>query len=290
MSIFTLKLIALVSMVIDHIGEFIPGTPVCLRWVGRLAAPIFLFCAAEGWSHTKSLRRYLLRLYIAGAAMGVIQYYLEIDNNFFRQLFAMCCLLGLIDLGKAHDGRFKKYLLLYVLWQAAALLIILFLPDALPFMNYTNTQEYLLPALTGSLLFVEGGLIYALLGVVIYLTRGSRRKLAVGYTISWGAMSLLLCTGFASLALGVLNRIEYQLFGVFGFGSDILDTILYFLGISPMMTGGSLLYQSYQWMLILALPLLLAYNGKKGRGMKYFFYLFYPAHILLFYWLGTVMG
>ena len=34
---------------------------------------------------------------------------------------------------------------------------------------------------------------------------------------------------------------------------------------------------------ILALPLLLLYNGKRGKGHKRFFYIYYPAHVYVLY-------
>ncbi|WP_442913827.1 TraX family protein [Lacrimispora sp.] len=37
----SLKILAAILMSIDHIGEFIPGMPIYLRWIGRLSAPIF---------------------------------------------------------------------------------------------------------------------------------------------------------------------------------------------------------------------------------------------------------
>ena len=39
-----------------------------------------------------------------------------------------------------------------------------------------------------------------------------------------------------------------------------------------------------QWLMVLALPFMLSYNNQKGPGLKYFLYVFYPAHtFLLFY-------
>jgi heme/copper-type cytochrome/quinol oxidase subunit 2 len=40
---------------------------------------------------------------------------------------------------------------------------------------------------------------------------------------------------------------------------------------------------SVQWLMIFALIPILLYNGRRGKGNKYFFYVFYPAHIYLFY-------
>ncbi len=44
MNTFTLKMIALILMVLDHIGYYFDGAPVWLNWLGRLSYPLFLFC------------------------------------------------------------------------------------------------------------------------------------------------------------------------------------------------------------------------------------------------------
>ena len=58
----SLKLIAMISMVFDHVGDmFFPGA-LWMRMIGRLAMPLFSFCIAEGYAHTKNKQRYLLRM------------------------------------------------------------------------------------------------------------------------------------------------------------------------------------------------------------------------------------
>jgi len=57
-----LKLIAMLSMLIDHVGMLLfPGVRV-LRIIGRLAFPIFAFMIAEGCAHTRSRRDYFLKI------------------------------------------------------------------------------------------------------------------------------------------------------------------------------------------------------------------------------------
>lgn len=57
-----LKLIAICSMLFDHVGSaFFPQYPV-FRWIGRLAFPIFCYCMTVGLLYTHDIKKYLLRL------------------------------------------------------------------------------------------------------------------------------------------------------------------------------------------------------------------------------------
>ena len=51
-----LKLIAAVSMLLDHVGYFLFPTVTVFRILGRLAFPIFAFCISEGCRYTKTDR------------------------------------------------------------------------------------------------------------------------------------------------------------------------------------------------------------------------------------------
>ena len=42
-----------------------------------------------------------------------------------------------------------------------------------------------------------------------------------------------------------------------------------------------------QWFMVLALPFILRYNGERGKSFKYFFYIFYPAHTFLLFYLAN---
>lgn len=58
----SLKLIAIVSMTIDHIGAALFPQELWMRCIGRLAFVLYAFMIAEGYVHTKNVRRYMLRL------------------------------------------------------------------------------------------------------------------------------------------------------------------------------------------------------------------------------------
>lgn len=62
MSSFTLKIIAIISMFFDHAGYAIYGKLSWCNFIGRLAFPIFAFQITEGYTHTKNLKKYFIRL------------------------------------------------------------------------------------------------------------------------------------------------------------------------------------------------------------------------------------
>jgi hypothetical protein len=60
-----LKMIALVSMIIDHIGvAYWPALE--MRVIGRIAMPLFVWCLVVGTEYTRNAFRYALRLFILG--------------------------------------------------------------------------------------------------------------------------------------------------------------------------------------------------------------------------------
>lgn len=73
-------------------------------------------------------------------------------------------------------------------------------------------------------------------------------------------------------------------------GSGILLILIYYMfrehRKTKLILGAGwnvLFFQGIQWFGAGASLPIACYNGKKGPGMKYFFYVFYPAHLLLLY-------
>ena len=59
---FTLKMIAIVAMLLDHIGAVLLPQYIILRMIGRIAYPIFAYTLAEGFVHTHDVKKYMIRM------------------------------------------------------------------------------------------------------------------------------------------------------------------------------------------------------------------------------------
>lgn len=83
---FHLKLIAIITMLIDHFAAvFIAGSSpwyIVFRGIGRLSFPIFAFLIVEGFHYTKNEYKYLARLGIF-AVISEIPFDLAFSKRFF---------------------------------------------------------------------------------------------------------------------------------------------------------------------------------------------------------------
>ncbi|MBQ7241541.1 MAG: hypothetical protein IJS35_02000 [Firmicutes bacterium] len=59
-----LKIIAIITMTLDHLGEFLFPDLLALRIIGRIAFPIAAYQIAVGYKYTSNLKKYALRLII----------------------------------------------------------------------------------------------------------------------------------------------------------------------------------------------------------------------------------
>lgn len=77
MSSFLLKILAVVSMTIDHTGALLLISYGVFRVIGRLAFPIYAFLSSEGAARTGNINKYLIRL-------GIFALISEIPYDLFR--------------------------------------------------------------------------------------------------------------------------------------------------------------------------------------------------------------
>ena len=213
-----LKVIAMVSMVIDHVGDIFFPEATWMRMVGRIAMPIFSFCIAEGYVHTHDVKRYLLRM-----------------------------------------GAFA---------------LVSELPFDLAFSGGTDwTHQNIML-----------GFFLSILALILFdRIRGPKDPQTGRYGAGRTALGCFEVCLMAAVAL--LLRADYTCFAVIGvflfYVLKDMDPFFRALGgvgfLSVTRTMG------YYCATGLSLFPLLLYNGEKGKGLKWLFYLFYPGHLLLLY-------
>ena len=192
-------------MFLDHYHYIIGGSKI-LNVVGRIAFPIFAFTLSEGYVHTRSLKKYLFRLFIFAVSiqMPSILFAYDYSMNIFFTLF-----LGLLSI---YIFNLKK---INIILKIILIGFILFF-----------SQKFKL----------DYGIYGILLIMNFNIFRDYKFKILMNF-----------------LVLNVFNTIFPKVF-------DLVDT---------------------QFFSLISLVFIFMYNGKKGRSMKYFFYLFYPIHFFI---------
>lgn len=67
-----LKLLAALTMVIDHAGLLLFPQAAVLRWIGRISFPLFAFCVGDGCVHTRKPWVYFWRVLGLGLACQIV--------------------------------------------------------------------------------------------------------------------------------------------------------------------------------------------------------------------------
>ena len=215
MSVFALKLIGIVTMLIDHIGFVFFADVALYSIIGRLSFPIFAWLVANGYRHTKNKKLYMARL------------------------------------------------------------AILALVSEIPFQLVMSTGS--LGTLTHN---IAASLLFGLVGIHVFEIT-ENRGLRVVFT---GAFALL--AGVLFLDYGVYGFLTMLLFHVYF--KDVKKAALIqvvLLGIAYLLPAAlfsntEFLHQTFA---IFAFYFIARHNGKLGRPSKYFFYVFYPLHLLVLY-------
>ena len=149
-----LKLLAMLTMTLDHIGvQLFPGV-LWLRIVGRLAFPIYAYMIAEGCAHTRNRRKYLLQM--AGLALLCQLVYFFAMGSLF-QCILVTFTLSILLIYACDTGSRPL--------TALALLGMAFVTVALPRM------------LPGTDFAIDYGFFGVLVPVAVYLGKTHREKL-----------------------------------------------------------------------------------------------------------------
>ncbi|MFA5363590.1 MAG: TraX family protein [Candidatus Bathyarchaeia archaeon] len=80
-----LKYIAIITMTIDHIGAVLFPDYEFLRWIGRLAFPLFAYLLILGMEDTHNIRNYFMRLFVF-AIVSQVPFFLAIGSGPFEHL------------------------------------------------------------------------------------------------------------------------------------------------------------------------------------------------------------
>lgn len=236
----TLKIIAIISMLIDHLGSTIVYRTIgdgivyiIMRGIGRMAFPLFCFLLVEGFTYTRNKLKYAGRLALF-AVISEVPY----DLAFHKKVFEL-----------EHNNVFFTLLI---------------------------------------------GLIVIMLIEGLHSVRGILGKSNSAF--KWFVVNLFRCIGFMTIVLGAMALAEYGVksdYKAAGIAAIVAMYLMRNYRKTAFAAGVILLTLLNGEIEIFALLMLIPlhfYNGTRGKQIKYFFYLFYPVHILILAGICYILG
>ena len=272
---FILKIIALIFMTIDHVGAFLPSSPLqfTFRVLGKIALPIFIYTTLEGCKKTKDIKKYMLRLgvmsifmYIAIVIAQLVLYfnngYLLVFQNIFFTLLNLVFIYYLFFVNKNKNKR-RMVILPILIFIGSYIFFLLRINGISEFISSIFVDGLTtMYALEAPIMFVG-----ALLGIYIYEFI-VKKRLNNDETL----VNEFLCSKKAQLSRNIIMCLSIALVSL------IMYSFTY-ENIPSFTFGNTCIYNTY---FIICFPFILLYNGKRGFNNKIVngaFYLYYPLHI-----------
>lgn len=272
-----LKTAAVATMLIDHAGAGLLYYMIMLsrlpfnldvgsafviyrimRLIGRCAFPIYCFLLVEGLLHSKNRLKYSLRL-LAFALISEIPFDLA--------LFAE----------KDFSDRINPY---EILIHSRAKIL--------------SHQNVFFTLLTGLIVIWICDFFYNLAKNLLLERVQIKKDYSGKYTVPVYLAATLL--SFSAIFAGCISA--EIICCDYGYGGILLISVFYLLRKSKALAGisGYAYISWYNPSEIFALPgfiLILLYNGERGfiksNTAKYFFYAFYPAHLIIIYLIRSII-
>ncbi len=232
----TLRLLAMIFMLIDHLWGTIVWGNLWMNCVGRLAFPIFAFLISEGFFHTHDLKAYMKRLFVF-ALLSEIPFDLMLNSRIiypFDQNVLFTLLLGLwaisvLDKGRkdpSAKGRVLAIVKALGIWLLSVVMMVDYGPIGVP----TVLIFYLFRDFKGARLCQLAGMV--LLHVVLF--NGQTLPLSLGafhydFPIQGFAVFSLLLIWLYNGKKGRSNRVmQYAAYAFYPVHALVLYLILYF--------------------------------------------------------------
>jgi hypothetical protein len=209
-----LKLIAIITMLVDHVGYVLFPQLTILRIIGRIAFPIFTFLIAEGYHHTKSVNKYMVRLG-SFALISEIPFDLAFHGKYFEphsQNIFFTLLLGLVAIRLYNHFKNKNSLIAVLSVVLTCVISFVFKTDYYVFgvviiFAFHQLRDY------SKLKLVVVSLLLVLLTIVIALSMGDY-TLNSTYQI-FSLFSLVLIYLYNGKPGMKLNKLKFALYAFY---------------------------------------------------------------------------
>ena len=286
LSNFWLKVLALLTMTLDHIGYLIVNynyqLSMVFRHVGRLALPLFCFMIVEGAIHTKNFKKYALRLGIMASAISLaillseeVPYFK--NNGFSMREEGVIFIDLLLGATATYCLRQKKWYIKVLAILPLIYGIVSFIATALESCGchgHILWFPYFMRTQYGW---------YAVLMCVLFYLVIPLSDLFISYLSSQTGIAKENYKG-TNIERHVINIISVLMLAV-------ATLLLYFVG-KMMPTKYVFWMIELQLFAVFAGVFILLYNGKRGYNKKWFqygSYLYYPLHMAVLYLIFSLL-